>query len=171
MSTPQAVEKESTPAPAAAASQFLSFVLAGEEYGVDILKVQEIRGWVPVTQIPNTLAYVQGVLNLRGTIVPVIDLRLRFGLPKLDYSATTVVIVLSVAGATGRRVLGAVVDGVSDVLNVAPDQIRPAPDFGSVVRTEFINGMASIGERMVILLDIDKLLTADELQSLDETHG
>ena len=109
--------------------QYLTFSLAGEEYGIDILKVQEIRGWAPVTKVPNAPAFVRGVMNLRGAIVPVIDLRLRFGLEAIEYTKTTVVIVVMVQGATGNRVIGAVVDGVSDVLNLQAADIQPAPDF------------------------------------------
>lgn len=169
MSSASAVQNISDRVPAAAGSgQFLTFVLAGEHYGVDILRVREIRGWTPVTPIPNAPPCVQGVLNLRGTIVPVFDLRLRFGLPKQDYGATTVVIVLAVtAPAGGRRILGVVVDAVSDVVNVPAEEIRPAPDLGSAVRTEFIQGMASIGERMIILLDTDRLLTIEELNTIN----
>jgi purine-binding chemotaxis protein CheW len=169
MSSTSAVFTPSDRTPAAAGSgQFLTFVLAGEHYGVDILRVREIRGWVPVTPIPNAPSYVQGVLNLRGTIVPVFDLRMRFGLPRQEYGATTVVIVLAVTAPAGaRRILGVVVDAVSDVFNVPAEEIRPAPDFGSTVRTEFIQGMASIGERLIVLLDTDRLLTIEELHSLN----
>jgi purine-binding chemotaxis protein CheW len=173
MTSTQTVNRESrddAATTAAESGQYLSFLLAGEEYGVDILKVQEIRGWTPVTRIPNTEPWVQGVLNLRGAVVPIVDLRVRFGLPKLDYTQTTVVVVLAVTAPGGaRRVLGVVVDGVSDVLNVAPELVKPSPDFGAVIRSEFIHGMAAVGERMVILLDSDKLLTAEELRSLEGT--
>ena len=151
----------------AGSGQYLTFLLAGEEYGLDILKVQEIRGWTQVTRIPHTPPHVQGVLNLRGTIVPIIDLRKRFDLEKVDYTRITVVIVLSVTDQAGKRVIGIVVDGVSGVLDVTPETIKPAPNFGSVVHTEFINGMASVGKRMVILLDSDKLLTEDEMEALE----
>lgn len=154
----------------ASTGQYLTFLLAGEEYGLDILKVQEIRGWVPVTRIPHTPAHVQGVLNLRGAIVPIIDLRRRFDMAKAEYTHTTVVIVMSVADKTGKRVIGVVVDGVSDVLNVTPDAIKPAPNFGAAVRTEFVNGLGAIGNRMVILLDSDKLLMEDEMPSPGAIH-
>ncbi len=154
----------------ASAGQYLTFLLAGEEYGLDILKVQEIRGWLPVTRIPHTPPHVQGVLNLRGTIIPVIDLRKRFDLAKVDYTPSTVVIILSVTEKSGKRVIGIVVDGVSDVLNFTPEAIKPPPNFGTAVRTEFINGMASVESRMVILLDSDKLLTEDEVTGLNAVH-
>lgn len=148
-------------------SQYLSFKLAGEHYGVDILKVQEIKGWIPVTRIPNTPSHVRGVLNLRGTIVPIIDLRLRFNLEPAEYTPVTVIIVLCVKTAgLGNRVIGVVVDSVSDVLNVASADIRPAPDFGEGLNTEFIKGLATVGEHMVMLLESDKLLSADELAAL-----
>ena len=171
MNATQAVEvTSSSTTKTASAGQYLTFLLAGEEYGLDILKVQEIRGWLPVTRIPHTPPHVQGVLNLRGTIVPIIDLRQRFDMARAEYTHTTVVIVMSVADKTGKRVIGIVVDGVSDVLNITPEAIRPAPNFGTAVRTEFVNGLGAIGNRMVILLDSDKLLTEDELTVLDVVH-
>lgn len=148
-------------------SQYLSFELAGELYGVDILRVQEIKGWTQVTRIPNTPEYMRGVLNLRGTVVPIIDMRMRFNLENTDYTATTVVIVLSVKSETGERVIGFVVDAVSDVLNVTPENMKETPDFGRAVNTEFISGLASIGENMVMLLDVDKLFDADEMTVID----
>ena len=188
MSTASQLEPQASHAPKIAGSgQYLTFLLAGEEYGLDILKVQEIRGWTQVTRIPHTPPHVQGVLNLRGTIVPIIDLRKRFDLEKVEYTRTTVVIVLSVTDWTGdvqgrtsaagggtpgaaKRVIGIVVDGVTGVLDVTPETVKPAPNFGSAVSTEFINGMASVGKRMVILLDSDRLLTEDELAALDTVH-
>lgn len=161
------VEQQVAKAVEAHSGQFLTFLLAGEEYGVDILKVQEIRGWSAVTRIPKTPAYVQGVLNLRGTIVPLIDLRMRFGLPRIDYTATTVIVILSVAKERDRHTIGIVVDGVSDVLSVGAEEIKPAPSFGDSIRTEFINGLVTVEDRMVILLDSDKLLTQGELTALD----
>lgn len=144
-------------------SQYLSFELADELYGVDILRVQEIKGWTQVTRIPNTPEYMRGVLNLRGTVVPIIDMRRRFNLENSEYTATTVVIVLSVKSDTGERVIGFVVDAVSDVLNVTPENMKQTPDFGSAVNTDFISGLASVDENMVMLLDVDKLFDADEM--------
>lgn len=152
---------------AATGSQFLTFIVAGEEYGVDILKVQEIKGWTPVTRIPNTPPHVQGVLNLRGTIVPIIDMRMRFNMDKAEYTALTVIIVLSVHTQWGDRVIGVVVDAVSDVLDVKAEEIKPAPDFGTAVNIEFISGLAAVNEHMVMLLDIDRLLTQDELSVIE----
>ncbi len=147
--------------------QFLTFMLAGEEYGVDILRVQEIKGWDDVTAIPNTPEYLRGVINLRGTIVPIIDMRIRFGLEKLDYGPLTVVIVLKVDYGDKSRVIGIVVDGVSDVYNVPEDEVKPSPDFGSAVDTEFVKGLATIDEKMVIILDIDHMFNSGDLEILD----
>ena len=149
------------------ANQYLTFCLSDEGYGVDILRVQEIKGWTPVTRIPNAPEYLRGVLNLRGAIVPIIDLRMRFGMDNVEYTATTVVIVLSVRREGRERIIGVVVDGVEDVLNVNPAEIKPAPDFGATINTEFISGLATVDEKMVMLLDIDRLLSIDQLQGLD----
>jgi purine-binding chemotaxis protein CheW len=148
------------------AAQFLTFVLGNEEYGVDILRVQEIRGWHQVTRVPNAPPFMLGVLNLRGTIVPIIDLRMRFNLEKVEYTPVTVIIVLSVETEHGRHVFGVVVDSVSDVLDVMAGDIKPTPDFGTAMNTEFISGLATKGEQMVMLLDIDKLLRHEELTAL-----
>jgi len=148
-------------------SQFLTFFLAGEEYGVDILRVQEIKGWNAVTPIPNTPEYIRGVINLRGTIVPIIDLRRRFGLEAVEYGPMTVVIVLKVMREDKSRVMGIVVDAVSDVYNVQDESLKPAPDFGSVVNVDFVQGLATVNETMVIILDIDHLLNSGELAVLD----
>jgi purine-binding chemotaxis protein CheW len=141
--------------------QVLTFTLGDETYGVDILRVQEIRGWQPVTRIPQTAAHVLGVLNLRGSIVPIVDLRMRFNLQRAEYTAVTVIIVLSVESPTGRRDFGVVVDGVSDVVDVPTESIKPAPDLGGQASTEFIRGLASIADHMVMLLDIDQLIGGD----------
>ncbi len=147
--------------------QFLTFMLAGEEYGVDILRVQEIKGWDAVTTIPNTPEYLRGVINLRGTIVPIIDMRIRFGLEKLDYGLLTVVIVLKVDYGDKSRIIGIVVDGVSDVYNVPDEEIKPSPDFGSAVDTEFVKGLATIEDKMVIVLDIDQMFNSGDLEIID----
>ncbi|MET0329789.1 MAG: chemotaxis protein CheW [Dyella sp.] len=146
-----------------AAIQYLTVNLAHEEYGIDILAVREIRGWTPVTRIPQAPEYVLGVLNLRGAIVPVIDMRLRFGLAREDYTATTVTVIITVAG----RNFGVVVDAVSDVMDIAADKVRPVPDMGTTVDTEYLKGLTSIGERMVLLLDVDKLLQPQDAQMLE----
>nr|HIL76501.1 purine-binding chemotaxis protein CheW [Rhodospirillales bacterium] len=142
--------------------QFLSFVLGDEEYAVDILRVQEIRSWEPVSRIPNVPAYEKGVVNLRGAIVPIVDLRERFGLPHLEYSALTVVVVLQSITQTGKtRVMGVVVDSVSDVMDVDKCAIQSPLEFGRQVSTEFINGLVAVKGRMVMLLDVNKLLKLD----------
>ena len=139
-------------------SQYLTFMLAGEEYGVEILRVQEIRGWEPPTDIPNTPDYVLGVINLRGTVVPIIDLRKRFDLEEVEFGKTTVVVVVKVQHKKGERTMGLVVDAVSDVYDILPEQVRPSPDFGGVVSTEFVRGLAKINKNMIILLDLDLLI-------------
>lgn len=149
-------------------NQYLTFVLAGEEYGVDILRVQEIKGWEEATTIPNTPDYIQGVINLRGTIVPIIDLRVRFSLEQSEYGPTTVVIVLKVMNDAGSRIMGIVVDGVSDVFNIPDEGVRPPPDFGGVIDTRFVKGMATIEDKMIIVLDIDRLLNSNELAVVEK---
>jgi purine-binding chemotaxis protein CheW len=136
----------------------LTFKLGAEVFGVDILRVHEIRGWSPVTRIPHTDCHVLGVLNLRGAVVPIIDLRLRFALERVDYNAITVIIVLSVNGPTGQREVGVVVDSVSEVVDVSDDALRQAPHLGNRALTDFISGMLTDGESMVILLDVDRLI-------------
>ena len=145
-----------------ATREVLVFILGGDEYGVDILKVQEIRGYDKVTPIPAAPDYVKGVINLRGAIVPVIDLRVKFRLGQVKYDQFTVVVILRLAA----RVIGVVVDGVSDVMALTASEVRPAPQLGSVVDASFISGVATQGERMVLLLDIEKLLSTGELNVL-----
>lgn len=139
--------------------EFLTFTLGEEHYGVDILKVQEIRGYDAVTRVPDAPDYIKGVINLRGTIVPVIDLRLKLRLKKARYDSFTVMIVLNVE----ERVVGIVVDGVSDVVPLAAGQIRPTPEFGAAVDTRFISGIGTLDEQMLILLDIETLLDSADL--------
>jgi purine-binding chemotaxis protein CheW len=146
-----------------AADQYLTFIMAEEEYGVDILSVQEIRGWEDATPIPNSPDFVKGVINLRGTIVPIIDLRLRFGLNQVDYGPMTVVIVLKVTTEKGTKVIGIVVDAVSDVYSLTSDEMRQPPDLGDQVNTTFIKGLANVEGKMVILLNIDVLLNLKEI--------
>jgi len=146
----------------AVGEQFLTFMLNGEEYGVDILRVQEIKGWENATEIPNTPPYVLGVINLRGAIMPVIDMRLRFGFPSVEYTAATVVIVLRVRNENGQeRTMGFVVDAVSDVYNIPVGNLQPPPDFGGTIRTDYVRGLAMVDEKMVILLDVDYLVASD----------
>jgi purine-binding chemotaxis protein CheW len=139
-------------------NQFLTFALGQEEYGVEILKIQEIKGFSAITPLPNAPPYVRGVLNLRGTIVPIVDLRKKFGMPEEAYTKFTVIVVVQVKGQT----LGFIVDAVSDVLTVTGADIQPTPDLHGQVDTSFINGLARANEKLVILLDIDKVLTAAE---------
>jgi len=149
--------------------ELLTFFLAGEEYGVDILRVQEIKGWDSVTNIPNTPEYIRGVINIRGSIVPIIDMRLRFTLEKKEYDATTVVIILNVVSkGNADRVMGVVVDAVSDVYNVPVNDVKASPDFGTAVDTEFVTGLATIDGKMIIVLDIDHMLNAAELAVVDQ---
>lgn len=143
--------------------EFLIFTLGNEEYGIDILKVQEIRGYDQVTRIANTPAFIKGVTNLRGVIVPIIDLRVKFAQQDVSYDENTVVIVLNF----GQRVVGIVVDGVSDVLSLTTEQIRPAPEFAVTLATEYLTGLGSLGERMLILVDIEKLLSSEEMSLVD----
>lgn len=149
--------------------QYLTFIMAEEEYGVDILSVQEIRGWESVTPIPNAPAHVKGVINLRGTIVPIIDLRQRFGLKNVEYGPLTVVIVLKVATAKGSRIMGIVVDAVSDVYSLSVDDMKSAPDLGDHVNTLYIKGLVSVNSKMVILLDINELLGTDTIPEVSIT--
>lgn len=137
----------------------LAFRLGKEEYGVDILKVQEIRGHDPITRIANAPDFIKGVVNLRGIIVPIVDLRLRFGIDMPDNERLSVVIVLNIAG----RVIGMVVDSVSDVIGLGPEDIRPAPEMGSAFDTDFLLGLGTLDERMLILLDIERLMSSEEL--------
>jgi purine-binding chemotaxis protein CheW len=149
-------------------AQFLSFTLGSEEYCVDILRVQEIRSWEPVSRIPNVPAYEKGVVNLRGAIVPIIDLRERFNLGHCQYTPLTVVVVLQALIGEKVRVMGVVVDTVSDVIDVDKKTIQSSPNFGTKVSTEFINGLVSVNQRMVMLLDIDKLLKLDGVDDDEE---
>jgi len=152
-----------TQATASKAGEFLTFRLGGEEYGVDILKVQEIRSYEAPTRIANAPAFLKGVVNLRGVIVPIIDLRLKLGCDSAELNAMTVVIVLNVHD----RVIGAVVDSVSDVIQLSADLVQPAPQMNAMVDTRYIRGIANVGERMLILADIESVLTGDELGMLD----
>jgi purine-binding chemotaxis protein CheW len=146
--------------------QFLTFKLAGEEYGVGILSVQEIRGWSAVTAIPHSPAWLLGVINLRGVVVPIIDLRIKFNIAKAEYNEFTVVIILNV----GSRVVGVVVDGVSDVITLTPEQIKPAPSLGSNTDTSHIIGFGTLDDRMRILMDVERLMAGADLSSLSKSH-
>ncbi|MBX9895911.1 MAG: chemotaxis protein CheW [Nitrosomonas sp.] len=140
-------------------NEFLTFRLGNEEYGIEILKVQEIRGYEAITQIANAPDFIKGVVNLRGIIVPIIDMRIKFCLGSVEYDQFTVVIILNVAG----RVMGIVVDGVSDVISLESEQIRPTPELGSVIDTEYIMGLGTIDDRMLIMIDIEKLMSSHDM--------
>jgi purine-binding chemotaxis protein CheW len=146
------------------AQEYLTFTLGPEEYAIDILKVQEIRGYENPTTIANAPAFLKGVINLRGTIVPIVDMRIKFNVGKADYTPFTVVIILNIAG----RVVGIVVDSVSDVTMLRADQIRPAPEFAATVDTKYINGLGTLGERMLIVVDIEKLMISSEMALVDD---
>jgi purine-binding chemotaxis protein CheW len=158
---PETTAPPSGEAAASARRQVLTFVLGEETYGVDILRVQEIRGWSAVTKIPQSPAHVLGVLNLRGSIVPIVDLRMRLALERAEYTSVTVIIVLSVVSGSGRRDFGVVVDGVSDVVDINEADVRPPPELGAKAATDFIRGLVPVAERMVVLLDIDQLIGGD----------
>ena len=143
--------------------EFLTFTLGHEEYGMDILKVQEIRGYDAVTAIANTPDFIKGVINLRGIIVPIVDLRIKFHLGNVEYNELTVVIILNL----GQRVVGIVVDGVSDVLALTPEQIKPAPELSGTLDTRYITGLGTVGERMLILADIEKLMAGQDMELIE----
>ncbi|MBS1186592.1 MAG: chemotaxis protein CheW [Burkholderiaceae bacterium] len=146
-----------------AENEFLAFTLGKEEYGVEILKVQEIRGFDNVTKIANAPDYLKGVVNLRGTIVPIIDMRIKFNLGKPTYDEFTVVIVLNIS----NRIMGIVVDSVSDVTTLTPEQIRPAPEMGSALKTDYLIGLGTVNDRMLILVDIEKLMGSADMGLTD----
>ncbi|MFA6314065.1 MAG: chemotaxis protein CheW [Sterolibacterium sp.] len=148
------------------AQEYLTFTLGPEEYAIDILKVQEIRGYDAVTTIANAPAFIKGVVNLRGTIVPIVDLRIKFGIGNVEYTPFTVVIILSIAG----RVVGIVVDSVSDVTMLRPEQIRAAPEFGATVDTKYIIGLGTLAERMLIVVDIERLMLSSEMALVDAAN-
>lgn len=145
-------------------SEYLAFTLGREEYGIDILRVQEIRGYEPVTRIANAPDFIKGVVNLRGTIVPVVDMRIKLDLGEPTYDQFTVVIVLSIGG----RVVGMVVDSVSDVTTLKPEQVKPAPEMGTTFDSDYLIGLGTLGERMLILVDIDKLMSSAEMGLIEK---
>ena len=159
MQTASSTAPGSGAAQAIAANEYLTFTLGAEEYGVDILKVQEIRGYDTVTRIPDAPDFIKGVINLRGTIVPVVDMRLKFKLSKAEYNELTVMIILNDA----HRVVGMVVDGDSDVVALTSEQIRPAPEVGGAVGTQFLTGIGTLDKRMLILVDIERLMTSADM--------
>lgn len=155
----------STASAATSLREFLAFKLGAEEYGIDILRVQEIRSYEEPTRIANAPAFVKGVVNLRGVIVPIMDMRLKFDLEQVSYDSFTVVIVLNI----GRRVVGMVVDGVSDVITLTPEQLRPVPEFNSAIQSNHLLAIGAIEDRMLILIDIEKLMSAAEMGLVEQT--
>ena len=143
--------------------KYLTFSLAGEEYGIEITKIREIIGMMPITTVPQTPDFVKGVINLRGKVIPVVDLRLRFGMDEVDYTEKTCILVAELAGQAGNILMGVVVDTVSEVLSVKAEDIEDAPTFGTKLDTDYIRGMAKIEASVKILLDIDKVLNPEEL--------
>ena len=146
--------------------EFLTFTLGGEEYAIDILKVQEIRGYEAVTRIANTPAFIKGVINLRGLIVPIVDMRIKFNLGEAVYNEFTITMILNI----GKRVIGIVVDSVSDVISLDEEQIRPAPEFGTF-DMQYLQGLVAIDERMLILIDIERLMSSAEMALVEQTGG
>ena len=165
----QTVQSRASGAAAAADAgserEYLTFRLGNEEYGIDILKVQEIRGYDAVTAIANAPAFIKGVINLRGIIVPIVDLRIKFGVGSAHYDQFTVVIILNI----GKRVVGVVVDSVSDVLTLTSQQVKAAPEFATTLNTEYITGLGTVDERMLILVDIERLMSSADMALMDET--
>ena len=147
-----------------AGQEFLAFTLGSEEYGIDILKVQEIRGYEAVTRIANSPDFIKGVVNLRGIIVPIVDMRIKFNLGEPTYDQFTVVIILNIAG----RVMGMVVDSVSDVITLLQEQVKPAPEMGGALNTDYLIGLGTLDERMLILVDIDKLMSSAEMGLIEK---
>jgi len=148
--------------------KYLTFTLAAEEYGIGILKIKEIIGMLPITSVPQTPEFVKGVINLRGKVIPVMDLRLRFGMTSIDYTERTCIIVVEIAGTSGTILVGIVVDAVSEVLNIKSGDIEKTPTFGAKLNTDYILGMAKMEGGVKILLDIDEVLSSDELSLLSE---
>ncbi len=147
--------------------EYLTFVLGSEEYGIEILKVQEIRGYDAVTKIANTPDFIKGVINLRGTIVPIVDLRVRFNLGKVEYNEFTVVIILNLSG----RIVGIVVDGVSDVITLQASQVRAVPDLVSTIDTKYLVGLGTVDDRMLILVNIESLMNSQEMALIDSVSA
>ncbi len=143
--------------------EYLTFTLGREEYGIDILKVQEIRGYETPTRIANAPAFIKGVINLRGVIVPIVDLRIKFNLGEPTYDQFTVVIILNI----GKRVVGVVVDGVSDVIQLAADNLHAPPEFGSTLDTRYILGLGTLDSRMIIVVDIESLMSSEEMALME----
>lgn len=151
--------------------KYLTFNLADEEYGIGILKVKEIIGMITITAVPQTPSHVKGVINLRGKVIPVIDLRLKFGLPAMDYTERTCIIVMEISKDNGHILIGILVDSVSEVLNIKGADIEDTPNFGTNLNTDYILGMAKAGGKIKILLDIDRVMNADDVAVLEKTNA
>ena len=164
-SNPTANSAPKSGSPELTIREFLAFKLGDEEYGMDILRVQEIRSFEQPTHMANAPAYILGVVNLRGVIVPIIDMRIKFNLAQVNYDTFTVVIVLNI----GKQVVGMVVDGVSDVITLTPEQMRPVPEFSSAIGSDHLLAIGSLENRMLILLDIEKLMTSAEMGLVEQT--
>jgi purine-binding chemotaxis protein CheW len=164
---PYEVVKNQHMGESAIAREYLSFTLGAEEYAIDILKVQEIRVYEAPTTIANAPPFIKGVINLRGTIVPIVDLRIKFGVGTPEYTPFTVVVILNI----GRRIVGIVVDGVSDVVMLGADQIQPAPEFAASINTRYIEGLGTVGSRMLIVIDIQGLMLSAEMELVDAAAG
>jgi purine-binding chemotaxis protein CheW len=147
--------------------KYLTFVLAGEEYGIGILKVKEIIGIMPITTVPQTPAYMKGVINLRGKVIPIADLRTKFGIEAIEYTDKTCIIVVEIAAGARKLMIGILVDSVSEVLNIKGGDIEDAPNFGSCLNTSYILGMAKTGGRVKILLDIDRVMGTEVLEVVE----
>ncbi|TYT74038.1 chemotaxis protein CheW [Desulfobotulus mexicanus] len=152
----------------ASAGKYLTFSLGEENYGIGILKVKEIIGMMPITSVPQTPDFMKGVINLRGKVIPVVDLRLKFSMPATDYTDRTCIIVVEVRGLSSSIQMGCVVDSVSEVLNIKGEDIEPAPSFGTKLHTDYILGMAKMDGKVNILLDIDSILTTEEIDTLTQ---
>ena len=164
MQTENAAASTNPPALASTGGEYLTMKLGNEEYGVDILKVQEIRGYEAVTRIANAPEFIKGVINLRGIIIPVVDMRIKFNLGTPTYDQFTVVIILNIGG----RIMGMVVDSVSDVTTLTPEQIKPAPEMGTAFNSDYLMGLGTVDERMLILIDIDRLMSSSEMGLIDK---
>jgi len=149
--------------------KYLTFSLADEEYGIGILKVKEIIGIITITTVPQTPSHVKGVINLRGKVIPVVDLRLKFGLPSMDYTERTCIIVIEISKDNSRILIGILVDSVSEVLNIKGADIEDTPNFGARLNTDYILGMAKTGGKIKILLDIDRVMSAEDVVALEKT--
>jgi len=171
MSTSEQVNDDTASSENVHQNQYLTFLLGDEEYGVDILRVQEIRGWDSVTTIPNAPAFIKGVINLRGTIVSILDLRERFGIESVEYNDLTVVVVLRVKGTDGdkERIMGVVVDAVSEVYHISEDELKDAPDLGYAINMDYMKGMATVDEKMIIVLDIDHLMSLKDIDDMEKS--